>query len=88
MQDLDAAVVSIKSPTDGSTSIPVLRSGSCSEIGPKSYMEDEHICIDNLLEHQGSTAHLSSPGAFYGVCNSIDATVDQVYPEISDKLVI
>eukprot|EP00268_Persea_americana_P052639 TRINITY_DN5903_c0_g1_i1.p1 TRINITY_DN5903_c0_g1~~TRINITY_DN5903_c0_g1_i1.p1 ORF type:complete len:387 (+),score=66.68 TRINITY_DN5903_c0_g1_i1:840-2000(+) len=46
---------------------PVFRSGSCSEIGPKQYMEDEHICIDNLLEHLRESVDLPSPGAFYGV---------------------
>lgn len=30
-------------------------------------MEDEHVCIDNILEHLGSTADFPSPGAFYGV---------------------
>ncbi|PKI75783.1 hypothetical protein CRG98_003826 [Punica granatum] len=30
-------------------------------------MEDEHICIDNLLEHLGSGSDFPSPGAFYGV---------------------
>ena len=48
--------------------LPMLRSGSCSEIGPKQYMEDEHICIDDLIGHLGATAEFPSPGAFYGVC--------------------
>lgn len=30
-------------------------------------MEDEHVCIDNILEHLGSTADFPSSGAFYGV---------------------
>eukprot|EP00268_Persea_americana_P052649 TRINITY_DN5903_c0_g2_i6.p1 TRINITY_DN5903_c0_g2~~TRINITY_DN5903_c0_g2_i6.p1 ORF type:complete len:283 (+),score=54.87 TRINITY_DN5903_c0_g2_i6:290-1138(+) len=30
-------------------------------------MEDEHICIDNLLEHLGEAVDVPSPGAFYGV---------------------
>ncbi|KAF5469684.1 hypothetical protein F2P56_013739 [Juglans regia] len=30
-------------------------------------MEDEHICVDNLLECLGPIEHFSSPGAFYGV---------------------
>lgn len=46
---------------------PVFRSGSCAEIGPKQYMEDEHICVDDLLEHLGATVDFPSPGAFYGV---------------------
>lgn len=49
--------------------LTVFRSGSYCEIGPKQYMEDEHICIDNLLEHLGEDADVPSPGAFYGVCN-------------------
>ncbi|XP_050262955.1 probable protein phosphatase 2C 27 isoform X1 [Quercus robur] len=66
--ELDSGVVSTESPSDGNAMfVPVFRSGSCSEIGPKPYMEDEHICIDNLFEHLGSTAPFPSPGAFYGV---------------------
>ncbi|KAJ1403841.1 hypothetical protein SESBI_26965 [Sesbania bispinosa] len=45
----------------------VLRSGSCSEKGPKQYMEDEFICVDILNECVGPEADLSSPAAFYGV---------------------
>lgn len=45
----------------------MFRSGSCAEIGPKQYMEDEHICVDDLLEHLGATVDFPSPGAFYGV---------------------
>lgn len=51
-----------------SSFLPVFRSGSCSEKGPKQYMEDEYICVDNLCEHIGSNAEIPSPGAFYGVC--------------------
>ncbi|XP_073157763.1 probable protein phosphatase 2C 47 [Henckelia pumila] len=43
------------------------RSGSCSEIGPKTFMEDEYICVDNLHEHLGTANGFPSPGAFYGV---------------------
>lgn len=46
---------------------PVLRSGSCAEIGKKPSMEDEHICVDNLVDHLGHIANVPSPGAFYGV---------------------
>lgn len=63
-------LLSIKSTSDESQImpfIPIFRSGSCSEIGAKPYMEDEHICIDNLLEHLGSASEFPSPGAFYGV---------------------
>ncbi|KAJ6678282.1 PROTEIN PHOSPHATASE 2C 47-RELATED [Salix viminalis] len=47
--------------------LPIFRSGSWSEKGPKQYMEDEHICVDNLHEHLVTSADLPSPGAFYGV---------------------
>ncbi|KAH7845530.1 hypothetical protein Vadar_003214 [Vaccinium darrowii] len=46
---------------------PVFRSGSCAEKGPKQYMEDEHLCVDDLLEHLGAAVDFPSPGAFYGV---------------------
>ncbi|KAK1296519.1 putative protein phosphatase 2C 27 [Acorus calamus] len=66
--ELDVGSVGPTSPLDGQSNfLPVFRSGSCSEIGPKPYMEDEHICIDNLVEHIGSSANIPSPGAFYGV---------------------
>ncbi|KAL3630159.1 hypothetical protein CASFOL_023143 [Castilleja foliolosa] len=49
--------------------MPMFRSGIWSEIGPKQYMEDEYICVDNLFEHLGSSAFNGFPssGAFYGV---------------------
>ncbi|KAL6573366.1 hypothetical protein OROHE_001825 [Orobanche hederae] len=47
--------------------VPVFRSGSCAEKGPKLNMEDEHICIDDLPLHLGDIAGFPSPGAFYGV---------------------
>lgn len=66
--DLNTENVDRKSPADGPSGfLPIFRSGSCSEIGPKQCMEDEHICIDNLLEHLGESANIPSPGAFYGV---------------------
>ncbi|GMY28074.1 probable protein phosphatase 2C 27 isoform X1 [Fagus crenata] len=66
--DLDVSIVASKSPSDEKSDfLPVFRSGSCAERGPKQYMEDEHICIDNLFEHLGATADFPSPGAFYGV---------------------
>ncbi|KAH7653580.1 Protein-serine/threonine phosphatase protein [Dioscorea alata] len=56
------------SPSDARRNfLPVYRSGSCSEIGPKQHMEDEHICIDNLVEHLRGDMDFPSPGAFYGV---------------------
>ncbi|XP_043712979.1 probable protein phosphatase 2C 27 [Telopea speciosissima] len=66
--ELNIGIVGIKSPSDGKSGfLPLFRSGSCSEIGPKQYMEDEHICIDNLVEHLSGNINFPSPGAFYGV---------------------
>ncbi|KAF3975716.1 hypothetical protein CMV_001041 [Castanea mollissima] len=66
--DLDVSIVASKSPSDEKSDfLPVFRSGSCAERGPKQYMEDEHLCLDNLIEHLGATAGFPSPGAFYGV---------------------
>ncbi|XP_019190024.1 PREDICTED: probable protein phosphatase 2C 27 isoform X2 [Ipomoea nil] len=36
--------------------LPVFRSRSCVEMGPKQYMEDEHIRIDNVGEYLGESA--------------------------------
>lgn len=47
--------------------VPVFRSGSYSEKGPKEFMEDEHICVDNLREHVDASKDFPSPGAYYGV---------------------
>ncbi|KAM7513977.1 hypothetical protein LguiA_003560 [Lonicera macranthoides] len=66
--EFDPGVVHINSPSyEKSALLPILRSGSCAEKGPKQQMEDEHICIDNLFEHLGEPADFPSPGAFYGV---------------------
>ncbi|XP_023770373.1 probable protein phosphatase 2C 47 [Lactuca sativa] len=46
---------------------PIFRSGSCSEMGPKPYMEDEYVCVDNLREHLDAQPDYSLYGAFYGV---------------------
>lgn len=66
---LDSGTLSLISPADiRPTFLPVFRSGSCANIGPKSYMEDEHVCIDSLIEHLGMpTPAIPAPGAFYGV---------------------
>ncbi|KAG9129109.1 hypothetical protein Leryth_006373 [Lithospermum erythrorhizon] len=45
----------------------MFRSGSCSEIGPKQYMEDEFICVDDLHQHLAGKKELPYPAAFYGV---------------------
>ncbi|KDP36768.1 hypothetical protein JCGZ_08059 [Jatropha curcas] len=65
---MDVGIVVSKSPSDEKSNfLPVFRSGSSAEGGPKQFMEDEHICIDNLIEHLGSTANFPTPAAFYGV---------------------
>ncbi|KAI4336687.1 hypothetical protein L6164_015182 [Bauhinia variegata] len=65
---LDMRIVGNKSSSDEKAEfLPIFRSGSCAERGPKQYMEDEHLCVDNLTEHLGSAADIPSPGAFYGV---------------------
>lgn len=46
--------------------IPSIRSGSFADIGPRNFMEDEHIRIDNLSTHLGSLFRCPSPSAFYG----------------------
>ncbi|XP_062197169.1 probable protein phosphatase 2C 2 [Phragmites australis] len=47
--------------------VPSIRSGSFANIGPRRYMEDEHIQIDDLSGHLGSLLMCSVPSAFYGV---------------------
>ncbi|XP_047324031.1 probable protein phosphatase 2C 27 [Impatiens glandulifera] len=73
-------------PTDvKSTSIenlhftPVFLSGSCAEKGSKLFMEDEHICIDNLHQHLGTSIDYPSPGAFYGVFDGHGGTEAAVF---------
>lgn len=66
--DSDIGSFGLKSPSvETSEFVSVFRSGSCSEKGPKQYMEDEYICIDDLEEHLGALANLPSHGAFYGI---------------------
>ncbi|VVA38731.1 PREDICTED: probable phosphatase 2C [Prunus dulcis] len=53
----------LKSPASETAEfVSVFRSGSCSEKGPKQYMEDEYICVDDLHEHLGQMENLPSPG--------------------------
>ncbi|XP_010544943.1 PREDICTED: probable protein phosphatase 2C 49 isoform X1 [Tarenaya hassleriana] len=47
--------------------LPTIRSGSCADIGPRRFMEDEHICIDDLPSHVRSLSELPKPSAFYAV---------------------
>ncbi|KAJ7953235.1 Protein phosphatase 2C family protein [Quillaja saponaria] len=66
--ELDIGIIGFKSPSDEKSEfLPVYRSGSWSEKGPKQYMEDEYICVDNLCQHLGLAASFPSHGAFYGV---------------------
>ncbi|KAL6226902.1 hypothetical protein ACLB2K_000861 [Fragaria x ananassa] len=66
--DSDLANFGFKSPSvETSEFVSVFRSGSCSEKGPKQYMEDEYICVDDLEGHLGDSVNLPSHGAFYGV---------------------
>ncbi|KAL6219608.1 hypothetical protein ACLB2K_007367 [Fragaria x ananassa] len=46
---------------------PRLCSGSFADIGPRRYMEDEHLLIDDLSSHLGSLFSFPTPSAFYGV---------------------
>ncbi|KAI8522527.1 hypothetical protein RHMOL_Rhmol13G0003700 [Rhododendron molle] len=47
--------------------VPCLRSGSFSDIGPRRYMEDEHMRIDDLSTQLGPFFGFPKPSAFYGV---------------------
>ncbi|KAJ6729324.1 PROTEIN PHOSPHATASE 2C 49-RELATED [Salix viminalis] len=47
--------------------VPSIRSGSFADIGPRRYMEDEHIRIDDLSAQLGSVFKFPKPSAFYGV---------------------
>jgi len=47
--------------------IPIIRSGSFTDIGRRGCMEDEHICIDDLSKHLGTMFEGPKPNAFYGV---------------------
>ncbi|QCE16775.1 probable protein phosphatase 2C 27 isoform X1 [Vigna unguiculata] len=65
---LDVGVTGSKSSSEEKTEfLPIFRSGSCAERGPKQYMEDEHVCIDDLIQHMGPASTIPLPGAFYGV---------------------
>ncbi|CDY37787.1 BnaC04g00380D [Brassica napus] len=50
-----------------SLDVPVIRSGSYADIGPRRSMEDEHICIDDLSSRVASLHDLPKPSAFYAV---------------------
>ncbi|KAL1547099.1 protein-serine/threonine phosphatase [Salvia divinorum] len=68
LMDYDHGGIGMRSPPDVKSSfLPIFRSGSCAEKGPKPSMEDVHICIDNLPQYLGEVADAPLPGAFYGV---------------------
>ncbi|EYU41187.1 hypothetical protein ABFS82_03G004900 [Erythranthe guttata] len=68
LKDSEIGATGIKSPSDIKSNFqPIFRSGSCAEKGPKQYMEDVHMCIDNLPRHLGEFTGFTLPGAFYGV---------------------
>ncbi|KAK1385003.1 Protein-serine/threonine phosphatase [Heracleum sosnowskyi] len=46
---------------------PSIRSGGFADIGPRRYMEDQHIKIDDLSMYLGSDVIFPKPNAFYGV---------------------
>ncbi|KAI3469235.1 hypothetical protein Pfo_025898 [Paulownia fortunei] len=46
---------------------PRIRSGSHTDIGPRSSNEDQHIRIDDLSTHLGSLYSWSQPSSFYAV---------------------
>lgn len=47
--------------------VPIIRSGSCADIGPRISMDDEHIRIDDLSAYLGSLFKCPTPSAFYAV---------------------
>lgn len=52
--------------------IPSIRSGGFADIGPRRYMEDQHIKIDDLSMYLGPDVIFPKPNAFYGVgCRSV-----------------
>ena len=52
--------------------LPTIRSGGFADIGPRRYMEDQHIKIDDLSMYLGSDVIFPKPNAFYGVgCLSV-----------------
>lgn len=71
---MDVCNLFMKSLDEKSEFLPIYRSGSCAEQGAKQFMEDEHVCIDDLVDHLGAAVECSSLGAFYGVSVSSNLT--------------
>ncbi|KAK8957889.1 putative protein phosphatase 2C 27 [Platanthera zijinensis] len=66
-EDSDLGFPSLSSSLDDQSGfLPVFQYGSYTEIGPKLYMEDEHIFIDDIVDHLGANSDLPVHGAFYG----------------------
>lgn len=66
--DVPSSQLDVKPPeTPVLQFVPSIRSGSFADIGPRRYMEDEHIRIDDLSAHLGSLITFPQPSAFYGV---------------------
>ncbi|XP_008781191.2 probable protein phosphatase 2C 2 [Phoenix dactylifera] len=65
--DLRASDAIPSVPVEPLQFVPRIRSGSFADIGPRRYMEDEHIRIDDLSAHLGSLLRFPTPNAFYGV---------------------
>ncbi|CAA6653914.1 unnamed protein product [Spirodela intermedia] len=61
------AVAADLASTTAAEFVPFIRSGSFADVGPRRYMEDEHIRIDDLAAHMGSIFRCPTPSAFYGV---------------------
>ncbi len=82
----------VKAPVESLQFSPNIRSGSFADIGPRRYMEDEHIRIDDLSGHLGSLLMCPAPNAFYGVCKKlIRASTDFyhiLYCELVDYAVV
>ncbi|CAH2063106.1 unnamed protein product [Thlaspi arvense] len=68
-QGISTSPVGLKPEDDSSVSVyvPTIRSGSYADIGPKKFMEDEHICVDDLSSQVGCLFELPKPSAFYAV---------------------
>ncbi|CAN7056332.1 unnamed protein product [Brassica rapa subsp. trilocularis] len=68
---LSTSPVGLKKEDDCDSSVPVyvptIRSGSYADIGPKRFMEDEHICVDDLSSQVSCLSQLPNPSAFYAV---------------------
>ncbi|CAL9039143.1 unnamed protein product [Musa banksii] len=65
--DLTVPEMDLSASTEPPQFVPSIRSGSFSDIGHRSFMEDEHIRIDDLSAPLGSLLRCPAPSAFYAV---------------------